>query len=100
MQTDHAVFHCHAVKKGLFVIKEVGVWEPKLVCDTIIQSQVEVQLAVGQTLISPTLLEIHCDGVVLREEIIHVLHHFTLSVHNCSHFLAELCTSEGPLSSD
>lgn len=68
MQTDHTVFYCHTMKKGLLVIKEVGVREPKLVCYTVVQSQVQLQLTVGQTLISPALLEIHCDGVVLRRK--------------------------------
>lgn len=65
MQPDHSVLHCHAVEEGLLVIKEVGVREPQLVCNAVVQSQVEFQLTVGQTLIPPALLEIHCDGVVL-----------------------------------
>ena len=57
------------MKKRLLVIKEVGVREPKLVCYTVVQGQVQVQLTIGQTLISPALLEIHCDGVVLGRRI-------------------------------
>ena len=66
VQTDHPVLDRHAVQKGLLVVQEVGVWEPQLVGHAVVQSQVEVQLSVGQSLISPTLLEIHCDGVVLE----------------------------------
>ena len=65
MQSNHTVLHCHAMQEGLLVIEEVGVWEPQLVCYAVIQSQVEGQLSVCQPLVSPTLLEIHCDGVIL-----------------------------------
>ena len=68
MQADHAVLHCHAVQKGLLVVKEVGVRKPQLVGHTVIQSQVQVELAVRQPLVPPTLLEIHGDGVVLGRE--------------------------------
>lgn len=68
MQPDHSVLYCHAVKEGLLVVKEVGVREPQLVCYAIVQSQVELELTVGQTLIPPALLEIHGDGVVLRRK--------------------------------
>lgn len=68
MQPDHSVLYCHAVKEGLLVIKEVGVREPQLVCYAVVQSQVELELTVGQTLIPPALLEIHGDGVVLRRK--------------------------------
>lgn len=40
VQSDHSVLYCHAVEEGLLVIKEVGVREPKLVCYTVVQSQV------------------------------------------------------------
>ena len=65
VQSDHTVLHCHPMKKGLLVVKEVGVREPQLVCYTVVQSQVQLHLSVGQTLVPPALLEIHCDGVVL-----------------------------------
>ena len=66
MQADHPVLDRHAVQEGLLVVQEVGVWEPQLVGHAVVQSQVEVQLGVRQSLVSPTLLEIHCDGVVLE----------------------------------
>lgn len=65
MQSDHPVLHCHAVQKGLLVVKEVGVGEPEMVCYAVVQGQVQFQLAISQAFISPALLEIHCDGVVL-----------------------------------
>lgn len=68
MQPDHSVLYCHAVKEGLLVIKEVGVREPELVCYTVVQSQVQFEFTVGQTLISPALLEIHRDGIVLKRK--------------------------------
>lgn len=68
MQPDHSVLHGHAVEEGFLVVKEVGVREPQLVCNTVVQSKVEFQLTVGQTLIPPALLEIHSDGVVLMGE--------------------------------
>lgn len=68
MQPDHSILYCDAMEEGLLVIKEVGVREPELVCHTVVQSQIEFELTVGQTLVTPALLEIHSDGVVLRRK--------------------------------
>lgn len=65
METYHTILYSHPMKKGFLVIEEIGVREPKLVCHTIIQGQVKFHLCIGKALISPTLLEIHCDGVIL-----------------------------------
>lgn len=67
MQSDHPVLHCHPMDKGLLVIDEVRVWDPQLVCHPVVQSKVERYACVGEALVSPGLLEIHGDGVVLQE---------------------------------
>lgn len=67
VQSDHPVLHCHPMDKGLLVIDEVRVWDPQLVCHPVVQSKVERYACVGEALVSPGLLEIHGDGVVLQE---------------------------------
>lgn len=67
MKTDHSVFHCDTVDKGLLVIEEVGVGDPELVCDPVVQCQVQRDAHVGQTFVPPVLLEVHSQGVVLQE---------------------------------
>lgn len=71
MQSDHTVFDSYSMYKRLFIIQEVGVRYPELVCHSIVQSQVQGYYIVGQPLISPGLLKIHGQGIVLwmREEI-------------------------------
>lgn len=41
VQTNHAVFHGDTVDEGLLVVEEVGVWDPQLVCDSVVQGQIE-----------------------------------------------------------
>lgn len=67
MQSDHPVLHCHPMDEGLLVINEVGVRDPQLVCHPVVQGEVERNASVGEALVSPGLLEVHGDGVVLRE---------------------------------
>lgn len=67
MQTDHPVLDCDAMNEGLFVIEEVGVWDPQLIGHSVIQCQVIGNLRIGQTLVPPCLLEIHGQGVVLKD---------------------------------
>lgn len=47
MQADHAVLHSDAVNKRLLVIEEVGVGDPQLVGDPVVQGQVERDPEVG-----------------------------------------------------
>ena len=65
MQSDHSVLHRHPVDEGLLVINEVGVRDPQLVCHSVVQGEVKRNACVRQTLVSPGLLEVHGDGVVL-----------------------------------
>lgn len=67
MQSDHPVLHCHPVDEGLLVINEVGVRDPQLICHPVVQGEVERNACVGKALVSPGLLEVHGDGVILRE---------------------------------
>lgn len=67
MQSNHAVFHRHPMDEGFLVVNEVGVRDPQLVCHAIVQGQVEGNPRVGEALVPPGLLEIHGDGVVLRD---------------------------------
>lgn len=66
MQSDHPVLHRHPVDKRLLVVDEVGVGDPELIGDSVVECQVERDAGVGQALVSPGLLEVHGDGVVLR----------------------------------
>lgn len=68
VQADHAVLDSDPMQEGLFVIKKVGVGEPELVGDSIVECQVERQIAVGKPLVPPALLEVHGYGIVLAEE--------------------------------
>lgn len=68
MQTNHPVLDCDSMHKGLLVIKEVSVWDPQLVGHSVIQGEVERNLRVGQTFVSPCLLEVHGQGVVLDKQ--------------------------------
>ena len=67
MQSDHPVLHRHAVDEGFLVINEVGVRDPQLVCHPVVQGEIERNACVGEALVSPGLLEVHGDGVVLWE---------------------------------
>lgn len=65
VQANHSVLNGDAVHKRLLVIEEVGVWDPELVCYSVVQRQVERDPHIGQPLVSPILLEVHCQRVVL-----------------------------------
>ena len=65
MQADHAVFDGDSVDERLLVVQEVGVGDPELVGDPVVQGQVEGDPYVGQTFVPPVLLEIHGQRVVL-----------------------------------
>ena len=67
MQSDHPVLHRHPMYEGLLVINEVGVRDPQRVCHPVVQGEIERNACVGEALVSPGLLEVHGDGVVLRE---------------------------------
>lgn len=67
MQSNHTVLDGDTVHKGLLVIEEIGVRDPELVCYSVVQCQVERDSCVGQPLISPILLEVHSQRVVLWE---------------------------------
>lgn len=67
VEADHAVLHSHSVDKRLFVVEEVSVRDPQLVGNPVIQGQVEGNPQVGQALVSPVLLEVHGQRVVLRD---------------------------------
>lgn len=67
MQSDHPVLHCHPMDEGLLVINEVGVWDPQLICHPVVQGKVKRNASIGEALVSPGLLEVHGDGIVLRE---------------------------------
>lgn len=67
MQSDHPVLHRHPVDKRLLVVDEVGVRDPELISDSVVERQVERDAGVGEALVSPRLLEVHGDGVVLRK---------------------------------
>lgn len=67
VQSDHPVLHRHPVNEGLLVIDEVGVRDPQLVCHPVVQGEIERDACVGEALVSPGLLEVHGDGVVLQE---------------------------------
>lgn len=67
MQPNHPILHRHAMDEGLLVINEVGVRDPQLVGHPVVQGQVEGNPCVGQPLVPPGLLEVHGDGVVLRD---------------------------------
>ena len=66
MQSDHSVFHRDTVDERFLVIKEVRVWDPELVGHPVVQGQIERDLRVGQSLVSPGLLEVHSQRVVLE----------------------------------
>lgn len=53
--------------KGLLVVDEVGVRDPQLICHSVVQGEVEGDAGVGEALVSPGLLEVHGDSVVLQE---------------------------------
>lgn len=59
VKPNHPVLDCHTVHKRLLVIEKVRVWDPELVCYSVVQSQVEWDPQIGQPLISPVLLEVH-----------------------------------------
>lgn len=65
VEPNHSVFNSNPMHKGLFIIEEVGVWDPKLVCYSVVQRQVERNPHIGQPLIPPVLLEVHGQCVVL-----------------------------------
>lgn len=65
MQADHSVFDGDSVDERLLVVEEVGVGDPEMVGDPVIQGQVEGDSCVGETLVPPVLLEIHGQRVVL-----------------------------------
>lgn len=65
MQANHSVLDRDAVHEGLLVIEEVSVRHPQLIGHTVVQRQVQRDLRVRETLVSPCLLEIHGQGVVL-----------------------------------
>lgn len=65
MQADHTVFHSNSMDERLLVIEKVGVGDPELVGNPVIQGQVEGDSYVGQTLVPPVLLEIHGQRVIL-----------------------------------
>lgn len=67
MQPNHPVLHRHPVDEGLLVVNEVGVWDPQLIGHPVVQGQVERNPRVGEALVPPGLLEVHGDGVVLRD---------------------------------
>ena len=67
VETDHPVLDCDTVNERLLVVEKVGVWDPQLIRHSVIQSQVVGDLRVGQTLVPPRLLEVHCQGVVLED---------------------------------
>lgn len=66
MQANHAVFHRDPMDKRLLVVEKVGVGDPELVGNPIIQGQVEGDSYVGETFVPPILLEVHGQRVVLR----------------------------------
>lgn len=66
MQANHAVFHRDPVDKRLLVVEKVGVGDPELVGNPVVQGQVEGDSYVGETFVPPILLEIHGQRVVLR----------------------------------
>lgn len=66
MEPNHTVLNSDAVHEGFLVIKEVGVRDPQLVCYSVVQRQVEGDPGIGQSLVSPVLLEVHGQRVVLR----------------------------------
>lgn len=68
MQSDHSVLDCYTMQKGLFIIQKVCIWKPKLVSNSVIQCEVEREGRICQALITPTLLEIHGDGIVLQRK--------------------------------
>lgn len=66
VQSNHAVFNCDAVNEGLLVVEEVRVRDPELVSHSVVQCQVERDPYIGQSLVSPILLEVHRQRVVLQ----------------------------------
>ncbi len=66
MQTNHAVLHCDPMDKRFLVIYKVSIRHPELISHSVIQSKIERNPCVGQALIAPRLLEIHGDGIVLK----------------------------------
>jgi len=68
MQADHSVFDGDSVDERLLVVEEVCVGDPERVGNPVIQSQVEGDSYVGETLVPPVLLEIHGQRVVLRKQ--------------------------------
>jgi len=67
VEPNHSVLYSNTVHKGLLVIEEVSVWDPELVCYSVVQRQVERDPEIGQPLIPPILLEVHSQCVVLWE---------------------------------
>lgn len=65
MQADHSVFYSHPMDERLLVVEKVGIGDPKLVGDPVVQGQVERDSYVGKALVPPVLLEIHGQRVVL-----------------------------------
>lgn len=47
VQSNHSVLNGNAVNKRLLVIEEVGVWDPELVCHSVVQRQVERDPQIG-----------------------------------------------------
>lgn len=41
VQSNHTVFHGDTMDEGLLVVEEVGVWNPQLVCYSVVQGQIE-----------------------------------------------------------
>lgn len=68
MQANHAVLDSDPVNKRFLVVYKVSIRNPELISHTVIQGQIQGNPSVGQTLITPRLLKIHGDGVVLKTD--------------------------------